>query len=123
MSQPDPSPENQPKDQAQRSDRADQTQTDFDMLQSLLVEPEVDKLRRQVGEQQQQMVALATKVNALESWRDTALDTMHQRYEQKLSALRQEILTELTPLIDNAIEQQIEPGQTFSIRVSGIEPE
>lgn len=91
------------------------------MLQSLLVEPEVDKLRHQVDELQQQVAELQAETRRLETEAQAFQISVNQLVDQKLAALRQSLLAQLPDIIDEAIEAQIDPGQTFSIRISGVE--
>jgi len=111
---PDPQP-------SQRVSRTNRTQNEFDMLQSLLVAPEVDRLRRQISELQQQVATLQDKVQQLEDEVQNSRSSTHQLIDEKLGELRQHLLTRLPDMIDEAIEEQIDPGQTFSFRLSGVE--
>lgn len=120
MTQPDTPQPQEPKPSS-RAERRGRTRTEFDMLQSLLVEPEVDKLRHQVSEQQQQIATLQAKVQKLETEVRDYRSLTHQLIDQKLSELQQKLFASLPDMIDEAIEEQIDPGQTFSIRVSGVE--
>lgn len=94
---------------------------DLDLLQALLVEPELKKLRSQVTELTQQIKTLEHKVARLEGVQQQLAERTDTWINQKLAALRQEMLETLPQLIDHAIEEQIEPGQTFSIKVVGLE--
>lgn len=102
-------------------DQPDRKREDLDLLQALLVEPELKKLRRQVAELTQKVATLEDKVARLEGVQQQLAEVTDDWVDQKLIALRQEMLAMLPQLIDQAIETQIEPGQTFSIRVMGLE--
>ncbi|MEO0410159.1 MAG: hypothetical protein AAF289_22665 [Cyanobacteria bacterium P01_A01_bin.135] len=120
MSQPDSASAPNPRP-GQRLSRTGRSRTEFDMLQSLLVEPEVDKLRHQVDELQQQVAELQAETRRLETEAQAFQISVNQLVDQKLAALRQSLLAQLPDIIDEAIEAQIDPGQTFSIRISGVE--
>lgn len=106
-----------------QSQQPDSKQTDLDALQALLVGPELKKLRRQVTELQEKVDTLEQKNAHLETQHQQSLTVIHTLIDQKLSSLRQELFEIFPELIDAAIDEQIDPGQTFSIRVAAVEQE
>lgn len=93
---------------------------EFDLLQEILVKPEMIEFRERIGQLEHKCATLESR-NDAEEFARIFLPLMSKLLNRKLAKLKQEIVSELTPLLERLIEEQYDREKHLSIRVVGIQ--
>lgn len=93
---------------------------EFELLQEILVRPEITEFRERIGQLETQYQKLENR-NDAQDFVDILLPLMSKLLNRKLAKLKQEIVGELAPLIERLVEEQYDREKHLSIRVVGIQ--
>jgi hypothetical protein len=93
---------------------------EFDLLQEILVKPEMIEFRERISQLEKKVNQLENN-NQAQEFAEIFLPLISKLLNRKLAKLKQEIVGELSPLIERLIEEQYDQEKNLSIRVIGIQ--
>jgi hypothetical protein len=93
---------------------------EFDLLQEILVKPEMIEFRERIGNLEQKYDRIENR-NDAQKIAEVFLPLMSKLLNRKLAKLKNEIVGELTPLLERLVEEQYDREKNLSIRVVGIQ--
>ncbi len=96
---------------------------EFGLLQSLLVEPETEKLRDKLLEVERDVEVMKRNTAHLADVTAQLTPRIEKLVNRKLDEFRQELMTAIQPLLEELIDERVEPGRIVSVQVKGVRPD